>query len=67
MDRKTLERLAWKHTHRDFKGKLEDGTKTVLKLIPGKGTCLVSLSSLTDEELLEKLPKTVRETLTHKW
>jgi len=64
MDPKTLKKLralAWKHTHRDSRGKFEDGTKTVLKWVDGSGTCLVTLDSLTSGELLAKLPATVRE------
>lgn len=64
MERKKLESLVWKHTHKDFKGvwTSEDGTKTktVLHYVPAKGTCAVSLSSLTDEELYEKLPSKVK-------
>lgn len=60
MDRKKLLSLCWKHTHNDFKGKSKDGTKSVLKLVPGVGTCSVALTSLTDEELLEKIPTKFR-------
>jgi hypothetical protein len=58
--RKKLEALVWKHKHADFKGKV-GGKKTVLKLIAGSGTCLVELSSLTDGELVDMLPRKVRE------
>ncbi len=57
--RKELLRLAWKHTHKDFRGKYEDGTKSVLRMTD-KGTCLVSLNSLTNAELLEKIPTCFR-------
>jgi hypothetical protein len=57
--RKRLEALVWKHTHRDFRGKLEDGTKTVLVGTPA-GTCLIALTNMTDAELLAKLPARVR-------
>jgi hypothetical protein len=53
--------LVWKHSHRDFKGRLGDGTKTVLHLVPGLGTCTLALRALTDDELLAKLPAGVRE------
>jgi len=59
-DRKQLESLVWRHTHRDFKGKREDGTRCVNHLVPEYGTCSVPLASLTDAELLGKLPARVR-------
>lgn len=60
-ERAKLERLAWKHTHKDFRGKTADGQKTITKYIPTKGTCVVLFSSLTDEELLQKIPTKVRQ------
>lgn len=63
MERKKLEALVWKHTHKDFKGKLPDGTKTVLFNSDKNGTCLVTLAGLTDEQLIAKLPKKVRDEL----
>lgn len=59
--RAKLERLVWKHKHSDFRGKREDGTKCVLKFVTGVGTCSVEISSLTDEECLDMIPKKVRE------
>lgn len=59
--RAKLERLVWKHKHSDFRGKLEDGTKCVLKFVTGKGTCSVPISSLTDDECIDMIPKKVRE------
>jgi len=56
--RKELERLVWKHTHRDFKGKYQ-GQKTVLTLGP-KGTTMVAISDLSDDELLKKIPSRFR-------
>lgn len=60
MDRKKLEALVWKHTSRDFRGKSPSGERTVLQLVPGQGTCIVLLSSLSDVELFSKLPLQVR-------
>jgi hypothetical protein len=57
--RKKLEALVYKHTHRDFRGSFEvDGIKqkSVLRSIDGQGTCLVLLSSFTDEDLVKRLP-----------
>ena len=62
-DRKKLEALVWKHTHRDFKGKREDGTRVVCHHVPAHGTCSVPVASLTEAELLALLPRTVREAL----
>lgn len=58
--RKKLEALVWKHTHRDFKGTSADGTRTVLHYLSNVGTCAVSLASLSDEELIAKLPLSLR-------
>jgi len=58
--RALLERLVWKHKHSDFRGKIE-GVKCVLKFVTGVGTCSVPLSSLTEEECLDMIPKRVRE------
>lgn len=62
MERNKLEALVWKHTHADFKGKI-DGQKNVLHLVPGKGTCLVFLSTFTEAELLEKIPSRIKAEL----
>ena len=62
--RKQIEALVWKHTHRDYRGKLEDGTKTVLRMGRNGGTELAALSQMTTDELLAKLPRAVREGLT---
>lgn len=59
--RALLERLVWRHKHADFRGKAEDGTKMVLKFVTGVGTCSVPISSLTDAECLDMIPKKVRE------
>lgn len=56
--RKKLVSLAWTATHRDFRG-VTNGEKTILTLTKN-GTCLVSVSSLSDEELLSKLPTASR-------
>lgn len=64
--RKKLEALAWKHTHRDFKG-VTDGVKMRLHLNPKTGgTESWPLSSFTDAELIEKLPSAIRATLENK-
>jgi len=51
-----LQRAAWTHTHRDFRGRFEDGTRTVLKWVNGVGTTLVTIDELTREECLRKIP-----------
>jgi hypothetical protein len=55
LNRKKLEALVWKHTHRDFKGRTPDGVRTVMQLVPGQGTCIVALAKLSDDELVGKL------------
>jgi hypothetical protein len=55
MTRKELETLVWKKTHRDFRGtQVRKHGRRVLHFVSGQGTCLVPLSSLTDEELQQK-------------
>lgn len=61
MTREKLEDLVWKHTHKDYKGIGEDGTRTVLHRSCTHGTCIVPLSSLTEIQLQQKLPAKVRE------
>jgi len=61
LTRKQLESKAWTHTHRDQRGKWDDGTKNVTHYVPGKGTCNVAVSSLTEAELLARLPRAMRE------
>lgn len=64
MNRAQLESLVWKHTHRDFKGKGGDGSRRVLRLVEGLGTCSVLLSGLTLGELVHELPS--RERAKHR-
>lgn len=52
MDRKTLEKLAWRATHKDFKSAWNKGDCTLLKFVAGKGTCLVHISQFSEAELL---------------
>jgi len=62
--RKKLEAALWRHTHKDFRGSI-DGVKNIL-ILRSAGTCLVSIKDLSDEELLNKLPRkimTLTETL----
>lgn len=57
--RARLEALVWTSTHRDYRG-VSNGIRCVLHLVPNVGTCSVSLSSLTEAELISKLPSRVR-------
>lgn len=66
--RAQLEALVWKHTHRDYRGKRDDGTK-VINVNTGAGpfrgqgsygTESWPLSSLTNEQLCYQLPRSVR-------
>ena len=50
--------LVWKHTHSDFKGKL-DGERTIM--VFRNGSCLVALDDLTDAEIEDKLPKEFKQ------
>lgn len=59
--RKKAESLLWKNKHRDFRGVM-DGVKNVLYLNPKTGgTELWPISSFTDEQLINELPRSVRE------
>jgi len=58
MTRKEALALVWKHTHRDYKGKLADGTKAIMTF--RRGTVLVPLEGLTDEEIQHALPREKR-------
>lgn len=51
-------RLIYRWTHRDSKGRLPDGTMTVLTY--RNGTCLVALRDLTDDEIKANLPRAFR-------
>jgi hypothetical protein len=55
--RAELEEAVWAHTHSDFKGVRDDGTRVVLHMVRGEGTCSVPVSSLSEQELRGKLPK----------
>lgn len=61
--RQKLENLVWKHTHADFKGKMSDGTKCVLhnESKVTYGTESWPISRFSDEQLLNKLRKSIRD------
>ena len=59
MTREQKLKLVWKHMPKDYRGKLPDGTKTVM--IYRNGTCLVALENLTDAEINDRLPKEFRD------
>lgn len=52
--------LIYRQTHSDFKGRLPDGTRTVLVLRNG-GTTLVALHALTDAEIANLAPSAKRQ------
>ena len=54
MTREQKLKLVWKHTHRDYKGKL-NGERTIM--VYRQGTCLVRLADLTDDEIEERIPR----------
>lgn len=60
LTRSKLEALVWKHTHKDFRGKDDDGAKSILIFRTGIGTCREYLTSLSDEDLWSKVPSAVR-------
>lgn len=58
MTREQKLKLVWKHTHRDYKGMLE-GQRSIM--VYRQGTCLVLLKDLTDAEIEERIPRTLKE------
>jgi hypothetical protein len=55
-ERKRLWKILWKNTHKDFKGKIA-GVQTVmgwLKYSPNCGSCTVSMTTISEEELIER-------------
>jgi hypothetical protein len=52
MDRKQGNKLIWRHTHRDYKGKIGQVRHV---LVFRAGTCSVPLDSLTEAEYAERL------------
>lgn len=59
LDRATKLKLIYRHTHKDYKGTLPDGTQTVL--VCRGGTCLVALNDLTDAEIADKIGYAVKK------
>jgi 5-methylcytosine-specific restriction endonuclease McrA len=47
---------VWKATHRDYKGTLPDGTRTILVCRAGS-TQICPLQNLTDREIADRLPR----------
>ena len=56
-ERKAALKLIYRHTHKDYKGKI-DGKPSILAC--RGGTCLVMLDDLTDAEIAERLPLSQR-------
>lgn len=54
LDRKQALALIYRHTSRDYKGRLADGTRSVM--VCRGATCLVPLEALTDAEIADRLP-----------
>lgn len=56
-DRKTVEDYVYRHTHRDYKSRIqsEGGKRYILTHQPGSGARLCALDSLTMDELLAKV------------
>lgn len=50
--------IVWKHTHPDYKGMLE-GQRSIM--VYRQGTCLVLLKDLTDTEIEERMPRSLKE------
>lgn len=56
--RKQALKVIWRTTHKDFKDKTFAGEKTIM--VYRKGTCIVLLNDLTDEEIMDCLRKADR-------
>lgn len=57
-ERRAKEAVIWRNTHADYRGRYEDGTRTIL--VNRGGTCVVPLSALTEAELKEKYESALR-------
>lgn len=57
--REVILRLIYRHMSKDYKGRLPDGTKSVL--IFRNGTTLVPLDQLTDREIADLAPSAQRK------
>ncbi len=65
MDRKKIEAMVWRPTHREARGVGDDGVRRVLHVNPATcGTELWPLSSLTNAQLTDRLPRSVRDELS---
>jgi len=51
-------KIVWKHTHSDYKGML-NGERSIM--VYREGTCLVLLKDLTDKEIEDRIPRTLKE------
>ena len=51
-------KLVWRHTHKDYKGVM-NGERTIM--VYRQGTCLVELKDLTDTEIEERIPRSLKE------
>lgn len=58
--RKQALALIYRHTSRDYKGRLADGTRSILVLRNG-GTTLAPLDQLTDAEIARLVPSAQRQ------
>lgn len=57
--RKEALRLIWRHTHKDYKGRYENGTRSIL--VYEGGTVLVEFDKLSDTHIMDKLPYCARK------
>lgn len=63
MNRKQALAKIWRDTHRDYKGVMPDGVRTIM--IYRNGTCLVALDDLTDAEICSRVPEYTDWFYTH--
>jgi hypothetical protein len=53
MDKQKALATIWRETHRDFKGTLDDGTRSIM--VFRNGSTLVPLDQLTDAEIADRV------------
>lgn len=58
-DRKKALALIYRHAPRDYKGRLPDGTRTIM--VCRGATCIVPVDSLTDAEMADRLPYALKK------
>lgn len=60
MNREQAENMVYRLTHKDFKGRY-NGERSIMVCGPAGGSMLCALTDLTDEQIVQRLPKQYRD------